>query len=101
MPRNKTEQWSVSGQGLKVPDNDLSQKLIADIILFYNTTWTHAALKMKPQAARAAGINWRARGSVIAAAISNNLIWAPQPPYIILHFTFAISRISHSCILSD
>jgi hypothetical protein len=55
-----------------------SEKLIADIVGFYNTTWTHGALKMTPHAARSPGINWRDPNAVIDATISNNLLWTPQ-----------------------
>jgi transposase InsO family protein len=56
-----------------------SEELIADIVRFYNTTWTHGALKRTPRAARTAGINWRAPNAVIDATISNNLIWGARP----------------------
>jgi hypothetical protein len=54
------------------------EKLIADMVGFYNTTWTQGALKMTPQAACAAGIDWRAPNAVIDPTISNNVTWAPQ-----------------------
>jgi hypothetical protein len=38
-------------------------QLIADIIHPYNTIWIHRTLRMTREAARAAGMNWRAGGN--------------------------------------